>query len=122
MRFHAEVFQRASGFQPQQTAADHRPALAATGAGFDSVEVFNGTVNEAILGFGAFNRRDPRIGTGRHDQLVIINGTTRAGVNHFLLTVNGNCAFANQYLYAVLLVKSFTHQRELFRGVVREVG
>ncbi len=34
VRFHAEVFQRASGFQPQQTAADHRPALAATGAGF----------------------------------------------------------------------------------------
>ncbi len=49
--FNAEVFQRACRFQTQQTTADNRAAFASTCAGFNGVEVFNGTVNEAILGF-----------------------------------------------------------------------
>jgi hypothetical protein len=59
--FHAEVFQRACGFQAQQAAADDRAAFAATGAGFNRVKIFNGAINKAILSFRAFNRRDPRI-------------------------------------------------------------
>ncbi len=49
VRFHAEVFQRACGFQAQQTAADHRTAFAAARAGFNGVEIFNGAVDEAVL-------------------------------------------------------------------------
>ncbi len=43
-------------------------------------------------------------------------------MNHFFLTVDGDSAFAHQHLHAMFLVKTFTHQRELFGGVVREVG
>ena len=50
-----------SAFQTEQTAADHRAAFAATGAGFDGVKIFNSTIDEAILGFRAFNGRDPRV-------------------------------------------------------------
>ncbi len=61
MGFHAEVFQRACGFEAEQTAADHRAAFTATGAGFNGVEIFNGAIDKAILGFRAFNRRDPGV-------------------------------------------------------------
>jgi hypothetical protein len=47
--FNAEVFQRASGFQAQQAAADDGTAFAAARAGFNGVEVFNGAVNKAVL-------------------------------------------------------------------------
>ena len=120
--FNAEVFQRACRFQTQQTTADNRAAFASTCAGFNGVEVFNGTVNEAILGFRPFNRRDPRIRARRHDQLIVKNRTSGAGVDYFLLTVDGDSAFAHQHFYAMLLVEPFTHQRELFGGMVREVG
>ncbi len=120
--FNAEVFQRACRFQTQQTTADNRAAFASTCAGFNGVKVFNGTVNEAILGFRTFNRRDPRVRASRHDQLVVKNRTSGAGVDHFLLTVDGDSAFAHQHFHAMLLVESFTHQRELFGGVVGEVG
>ncbi len=59
MGFHTEVFQRAGRFRAEQAAADHRAAFAATGAGFNRVKIFNGAINEAILSFRAFNRRDP---------------------------------------------------------------
>ena len=120
--FNAEVFQRACRFQTQQTAADYCAATAATGAGFDGVEVFNGTVDEAILSFRAFDRRDPRIGARRHDQLVVKNRTPGAGVDHFFLTIDGDSAFAHQHFYAMLLVETFAHQRELFGGMMGEVG
>ncbi len=120
--FNAEVFQCACRFQTQQTTADNRAAFASTCAGFNGVEVFNCTVNEAILGFRPFNRRDPRIRARRHDQLIVKNRTSGAGVDHFLLTVDGDSAFAHQHFYAMLLVEPFTHQRELFGGMVREVG
>ena len=45
----------------EQAAADHRAAFAATGAGFNRVKIFNGAINEAILSFRAFNRRDPGV-------------------------------------------------------------
>ena len=61
VRFNAEVFQRSGCFQTQQAAPDHRAAFTAACAGFDGVEIFNGTVNEAILRFRTFDRRDPRI-------------------------------------------------------------
>ena len=64
-------FQRACRFQTQQTAADYCAATAATGAGSDGVEVFNGTVDEAILSFRAFDLWDPRIGAVASDQLVV---------------------------------------------------
>ena len=93
--FHAEVFQGTSGFQTQQASTDNGAAFATARARLNSVEVFNGTVNEAVLGFGTFNRWDPRIGTGRHDQLVVIDRTTRAGVDYLLLAVDGNCTLAH---------------------------
>ncbi len=61
MGFHTEVFQRAGRFQAEQAAADYRAAFAAAGAGFDGVKIFNSAIDEAILGFRAFNRRDPRV-------------------------------------------------------------
>ena len=120
--FNAEVFQRACRFQTQQTAADHRTAFASARAGLNGVEVFNGTVDEAILSFRAFDRRDPRIGARRHDQLVVKNRTPGAGVDHFFLTVDGDSAFAHQHFYAMLLVETFAHQREFFGGMMGEVG
>ena len=61
MGFDTEVFQGACGFQAEQAAADHRAAFAATGAGFNGVKIFNGAIDEAILSFRAFNRRDPGV-------------------------------------------------------------
>ncbi len=52
---------------------------------------------------------------------IIGNGTSGAGVNHLLLTVDGDSAFADQNFDAVFLVEAFAHQRQLFGGVVREV-
>jgi hypothetical protein len=119
--FHAEVFQRAGGFEAQQAAADDGAAFAATCAGFNRVQIFNGAVNKAVLSFRAFDWRDPRIGARRHHQLVVKYGASRAGVNHFLLAVNGNSAFTDQDFNAMFLVKTFTDQRELFGGVMGEV-
>lgn len=42
-------------------------------------------------------------------------------MNHLLLTVDGDSAFADQNFDAVFLVEAFAHQRQLFGGVVREV-
>ncbi len=80
VRFH-RAFQRAGGFQPQQSAADYRTAFAAARAGFDGVQVFDGAVNEAVTAIRAFNRRDPRIGAGGRDQLVVIDGAAGVGVD-----------------------------------------
>ena len=120
--FNAEVFQRACRFQTQQAAADNRAAFASTRTGFDGVEVLNRAINEAILSLRAFNGWDPRIRARRHDQLVVKNRTAGAGVDHFFLTVDGDSAFAHQHFYAMLLVETFTHQRELFGGMMGEVG
>ncbi|CCK04166.1 hypothetical protein BN129_2923 [Cronobacter sakazakii 701] len=121
VRFDAQVFQRARGFQTEQTAANHRAAFAATRAGFNRVQIFDGAVNEAVLGVGAFNRRDPRVGAGRHDQFVVEDGAPGAGVDHFLLAVNGDGALAHQDFHTVLVVVAFTDQRQLFRGVMGEI-
>ena len=93
--FNAEVFQGTSGFQTQQAATDNGAAFATARARFNGVEVFNGTVNEAVLGFRTFNRWDPRVRARRHDQLIVIDRTTCAGVDYLLLAVDGNCAFAH---------------------------
>lgn len=120
--FYVEVFQCVSGFQFQQIVVDYCFVFVVMGVGFDSVEVFNGMVNEVILGFGVFNWWDLWIGIGCYDQFVIINGMICVGVNYFFLMVNGNCVFVNQYFYVVFFVKFFMYQREFFCGMVREVG
>ena len=43
-------------------------------------------------------------------------------MDNLLLTVDGDGAFADQHLNAVLLVETFPYQREFFGGMVREVG
>ena len=93
--FNAEAFQRTGGFQAQQATADNGTAFAAARARLNGVEVFDGAVNEAVLGFRTFNRWDPRVRACRHDQLIVVNRTTCAGVDHLLLAVNGNCALAH---------------------------
>jgi hypothetical protein len=42
-------------------------------------------------------------------------------VDHFLLAVDGDSAFADQHLNAVFLVETFADQRQLFGGMVGEV-
>ncbi|EPF13132.1 hypothetical protein HMPREF0201_04325 [Cedecea davisae DSM 4568] len=119
--FHAEVFQRACGFQAQQAAADYRAAFAAACAGLDSVKIFDGAVNETVLGFRTFNRRDPRIGAGRHDQLVVIHRAAGIGVDNLFLAVDGNGAFANQHFHAVFFVIAVADQREFFSSMMGEI-
>ncbi|MGU0172038.1 hypothetical protein ACVXG8_15460 [Escherichia coli] len=41
-------------------------------------------------------------------------------MNHLLLTVDGDSAFADQNFDAVFLVEAFAHQRQLFGGVVEK--
>ncbi len=106
VRFHPQAFQRTGGFQPQQPAADYRTAFAAARTGFDGVQVFDGAVNEAVLAIRAFNRRDPRIGAGGHDQLVVIDGAAGVGVDHLLVAIDGDGALADQHLHAVFFRKS----------------
>ena len=43
-------------------------------------------------------------------------------MDHFFLTIDGDSAFAHQHFYAMLLVETFAHQRELFGGMMGEVG
>ena len=43
-------------------------------------------------------------------------------MDHLLVAIDGDGALADQHLHAVFFVKAFAHQRQLFGGVVREVG
>ena len=120
--FHAQVFQRASGFQAEQAAADYRAAFATARAGFNGVEIFDGAIDEAVGAFRAFDRRDPGVRASGENQRVVTHRAAGIGVDQLLFAVDGDGALAQQQINLMFFIVAFANQREFFGGMVREVG
>ena len=69
--FQAQGLQRVGRFQAEQAAADHHATALAVGGGADAVEVVEGTVDQARVALGAFDRRHEGVGAGGQHQLVV---------------------------------------------------
>ncbi len=117
-----QCLEGAGGFEAEQAAPDHHPALAALGRAADGFQILDGAIDEALVVLAALDGRHPGVGAGGQHQLVVTDHGALVGVylaGHF---VDFFHRLAEQQPDAVLVVETGFDEGEIFAGVVREVG
>ncbi|MNE10750.1 hypothetical protein D3C80_1034710 [compost metagenome] len=100
MSFQPQGLERIGRLQPQQATAHYHATPCIAGRGTNGIEIVQGPVDQARLGFGAGNRRHKGIGAGGQDQPVI--GIARQGCNHFTaLAIDFQHRFAKVQAHAM---------------------
>src|SRR5690606_18073932 len=109
------------GLQTQQTTANHYASFCIQTGCANGIQIFNSTINKAILTVIAWNRWHKSIRAGSKNQLVKTQHITLVGGDGFIELINFNCSGIKTQINAIGIGKITTAQTQILDRLAAEI-